>query len=82
MSQLLSSPKRSLYIVTKPNPYFKPGSYIEEWEDGTVQEVFMTPTGRPAGYKGLVMTEMWKVRPFTVKLWKRGIDFRKGGALG
>ena len=70
----------SLYIVVHPNPYFPRGKYVETIGAGMVQETVMTSEG-PSGYVGLVVP-FEKVRPFTIAILKRGLDFRRGGALG
>lgn len=72
----------ALYYILIPNNGFKSGDIVEDDESGMVQKVVVDKrTGERSGYVG-IMVPLSLVRPFTVKLFKRGFDFRLGGALG
>ena len=71
----------ALYYVLIPNNGFKSGDILEDDADGMVQKVVIDKSGERSGYVG-IMVPLSLVRPFTVKLFKRGFDFRMGGALG
>jgi len=68
------------YSVVRPNPFFKRGAIVEDDMDGFLQEVYMDPRGRTAGYVGL-MVPLSEARQYLIKLQKKGIDKAQGGAL-
>ena len=69
-----------VYFVAVTNPYYKKGTFLLDSDEGFVQPTVMTKEG-PSGYRGL-MVPLSTIRPFLIKVQKRGIDWRKGGALG
>lgn len=69
-----------LYYVVRPNPLFKVGEFLRDSDEGFVQRTVMTKEG-PSGWTGILVPRH-EVRPFTVKILRRGLDFRRGGALG
>jgi hypothetical protein len=69
-----------VYFVAKPNPYFKQGEFLLDSDPGFVQKTVRTGEG-PSGFQGL-MIPLREVRHCLIKLQKRGLDFRKGGAMG
>jgi len=69
-----------VYFVAVTNPFFKKGEFLLDSDDGFVQRTVMTNEG-PSGYQG-IMVPLVTIRPFVIKVQKRGIDWRKGGALG
>lgn len=72
----------ALYYVLIPNNGFNIGDTLEDDDEGMVQKVIIDKrTGERSGYVGVVVP-LRLVRPFTVKLFKRGFDWRSGGALG
>lgn len=74
----------AFYKVLLPNPFYKVGVFVEDDADGFLQEVYMGKTAEtyhgPSGYMGL-MYPLREVRPYLVKIQRRGLDKYKGGAL-
>ncbi len=65
----------ALFVVVKPNPYFKLRTFVEEFDDG-VQEAVMYQDGNRASavnHKGLIFP-MHQVRPFLMRVQSRGLD--------
>ena len=71
----------ALYVILRPGNGFKFGDIVEDDADGMVQKVIIDRSGERSGYTG-IMVPLSAIRHQTVKLLKRGLDFRKGGALG
>ena len=69
-----------VYFVAVTNPFFKKGEFLLDSDTGFVQRTVMTKEG-PSGYQG-IMVPLDSVRRYVIKIQKRGIDWRKGGALG
>lgn len=65
----------SLYIVHKPNPYFKNGAIIELFEDGFQECEMVTQNNRMrcVGHTGLIKPEP-SVIPFCIKMLRKGFD--------
>ena len=74
----------ALYKVLLPNPFFKPGGFVQSDEAGFVQQVYMSNEAEhytgPAGFVGMVWP-LREVRPFLVEIRQKGIDKYEGGAL-
>lgn len=69
-----------LYKVMLPNPYLQVGTYVEDGDDGAVQEVRVrTEEGRliPGGYVGLTFPKE-AVRKYLLAIKATGFDH--GGA--
>jgi hypothetical protein len=65
----------ALHKVIYPNDFFKVGVFLEEF-DGVMQEVkTANENGRLklGGYTGLVIPA-WQIKPYTVRIQKRGLD--------
>ena len=65
-----------IYRVMLPNDYFKVGSFVEDGEDGMLQEIEVTWENgrmRPGGFKGL-MVPIQPVRKYLMAILKKGFD--------
>lgn len=65
----------ALYVVVRRNKYFRPGTFLELFEDGFQKVRFKTEGHRLhiLGHEGIVLPES-ELRPFVMKVLKRGLD--------
>jgi len=68
----------ALFRVLRGCPYFKEGAWVEDGNDGMVQEIdTVQKNGRvcPMGFKGLLVP-VGIVRPHLIKILRKGYDKR------
>lgn len=74
----------AFYRVMLPNPFYKVGSFVEDDKEGFLQQIYMSNELEhyrgPAGYFGL-MYPLREVRPYLLRIQKRGLDKYRGGAF-
>ena len=65
----------ALYAVVKRNPYWRPGSFVESFDDGVQKVRFVRENNRLRiiGHEGLILP-MNEVRPFLMRVLTRGLD--------
>lgn len=65
----------SLHVVVKQNPYLKPGTWVECFDEGCQQAITMTYDNRVhvTGHKGILIPKR-QLEQFMMTPLKRGLD--------
>ena len=65
-----------LLYVTHPNPFFKPGTFLENDEHGMVQEAKFEFTKSGMEFRGFtgIVVPLSSVRKYTITLLRKGFD--------
>lgn len=65
----------SLHVIVKRNPYYKPGTWIECWDQGCQRAIIEVRDKRihVVGNEG-IMLDKALLAPFMMRPMKRGLD--------